>query len=92
MQRFARGLIDRHCVGADWPGFVGTVELGEPFVVETANSNAANGPVRVVGVGAVLHVAAQVGGAGLCLADVHAYQGQGELAVVAALPKHALPG
>src|SRR5262245_58670002 len=52
MQRFARALVEGHCVGADWPAFVGTVELGEPFVVETANSNAANGPVRVAGVGA----------------------------------------
>ena len=51
MQRFSRALIDGHCVGTDWPTFVGTVALGEPFVVETANSNAANGPVRVEGVG-----------------------------------------
>lgn len=186
MQRFERGLIDRHCVGADWPAFVGAVDLGERFVVETANSNAVNGPVCVrriaagdavaihvasidlggllvapnggpfyagmgpgvplalqddelawpngfrlrarpsignvavlpamtpgleallkeerpglrgwrrlvndprgkhchqdcpwLGVGAIVHLRAQVDGAGLCVADVHAYQGQGELA------------
>jgi hypothetical protein len=33
-----------------------------------------------LGAGAVLHVRAQVDGTGLCVADVHAYQGQGELA------------
>ncbi|TAK22367.1 MAG: hypothetical protein EPO26_11755 [Chloroflexota bacterium] len=51
-RRFPRSLIDSHCVGADWPTFVGEVHLGETFVVETANSNAANGPVRVAGIGA----------------------------------------
>lgn len=51
-QRFPRGLIDNHAVGADWPTFVGEVQLGESFVVETANSNAANGPIRVNAVAA----------------------------------------
>jgi acetamidase/formamidase len=38
---------------------------------------------RALGEGSILHLRAQVGGAGLCLDDVHGYIGQGELAFAA---------
>jgi acetamidase/formamidase len=38
---------------------------------------------RAIGVGATVHMKAQVDGAGLCLEDVHGYIGQGELAFAA---------
>jgi acetamidase/formamidase len=49
MQIFARQLISEHCVGAEWPEFVGRVELGESFLVETVEVGA-NGPIEVAGV------------------------------------------
>ena len=52
MQTFSRDLVDTHCVDDYWPTFVGTARLGESFVLETQNSNAANGPVRIAGVAA----------------------------------------
>ena len=50
MQVFARELIETHCPGVEWPDFLGTVHLGEPFVVETERCNRANGPIAVDGV------------------------------------------
>lgn len=49
MQVFERSLIDTHFPnpGDVWPEFIGSVNLGESFVIETQNSNAANGPVEV---------------------------------------------
>jgi acetamidase/formamidase len=197
VQVFTRDLVDTHCVEADWPAFVGTVALGESFVLETQHANAVNGPVRVAGIaagealavhveavaplepfaapnggpfywgkdprvplgyrdgylhwpqgfrlkarpsvgnlavlpaltpelegllraprsglrawrrlvndprgkhchqdcpwlgaGAVLHLRTQVDGGGLCAGDVHVYQGQGDLAVAAAIPKDLVP-
>lgn len=49
MQVFKRELIDCHCVGSQWPDFVGQVELGEPFLIETEEAGA-NGPISVSGV------------------------------------------
>lgn len=47
MKTFARESIRSHCVGAEWPDFLGHVDLCEPFVIETEQSNAANGPIAV---------------------------------------------
>jgi len=49
MQVFTRDLIQKHCVGAEWPDMLGRVELGESFVVET-ESCAPNGPIEISGV------------------------------------------
>ncbi|HIJ66418.1 MAG TPA: hypothetical protein HPP77_10760 [Candidatus Hydrogenedentes bacterium] len=50
MKRFARDLIQKHCVGAEWPDMIDCVELGESFLVETERFNMANGPIAVKGV------------------------------------------
>jgi acetamidase/formamidase len=50
MKTFTRESIHTHCVGADWPDFLGSVEIGEPFVIETERFNLANGPIAVNGV------------------------------------------
>jgi acetamidase/formamidase len=50
MQVFARDCIERHCAGLEWPAFLGRVELGERFVVETERFNRANGPIAVAGI------------------------------------------
>ena len=50
MQTFRREAIREHCVGQEWPDFLGSVELGETFVIETEQFNAANGPIAVRGV------------------------------------------
>ncbi len=49
MKTFARDLIQKHCVGSEWPDMLGCVELGESFVVET-ESCAPNGPIEIAGV------------------------------------------
>jgi acetamidase/formamidase len=38
--------VASHCVGAEWPAFLGEVALGESFVVET-ESVGANGPIAI---------------------------------------------
>jgi acetamidase/formamidase len=50
MQTFARENIHTHCVGASWPVFLGQVDLGESFVIETERSNLVNGPIAVNGI------------------------------------------
>ena len=50
MQTFERSAIHEHAVGAVWPEFLGTVQPGEPFIVETERYNAVNGPVEVASV------------------------------------------
>ena len=52
MRRFDRSLIETHFAekGQLHPDFIGSVELGESFVIETENTNDANGPVAVEGV------------------------------------------
>jgi len=50
MQIFTRDLIDTHCPGVEWPDFLGTVTLGEQFIVETERFNRANGPLAIEGV------------------------------------------
>ncbi len=47
MQTFSRDHIASHCVGAVWPEFLGSVDLGESFVVQTNAFNDANGPISV---------------------------------------------
>jgi acetamidase/formamidase len=47
MQRFTRDKIRSHDVGADWPQFLGAVQLGESFVIETEQFNNANGPIAI---------------------------------------------
>jgi amidase len=49
MRTFKRELVTTHCVGDEWPEFVGRVELGESFVVETVGCGP-NGPIEVAGV------------------------------------------
>ncbi|MHC4661002.1 MAG: acetamidase/formamidase family protein [Planctomycetota bacterium] len=51
MQVFERELISTHCVGAQWPEFLGKAAIGESFVVETVECDA-NGPIEISGVGA----------------------------------------
>lgn len=52
LKRFDRVLIRSHFAEDDQlsPDFIGSVELGESFILETENSNDANGPVSVAGV------------------------------------------
>ena len=49
MQIFARQNIHTHCVGSPWPDFLGQVDLGESFVIETERFNLVNGPIAVDG-------------------------------------------
>jgi hypothetical protein len=50
MQVFTRDRIETHCAGVEWPDFLGSVEPGERFVVETERSNRVNGPIAVEGI------------------------------------------
>jgi acetamidase/formamidase len=50
MKTFTRASIRTHCVGAEWPDFLGSVDIGESFVIETERLNLANGPIAVNGV------------------------------------------
>lgn len=59
MQAFTHEAIHTHCVGAEWPTFMGTVALGESFVVETEEVGA-NGPIEIEGVRAGEAVAIHV--------------------------------
>lgn len=52
MQVFPRSAIDTHQVGVDWPAFLGMVQIGEPFVIETERFKAVNGPIRIEGLAA----------------------------------------
>jgi hypothetical protein len=47
MQVFTRDLIETHCAGLAWPKFLGSVQLGERFVVETERFNRVNGPIAI---------------------------------------------
>ena len=47
MQVFPRSAIQIHSVGVEWPEFLGAVQLGETFAIETERHNAVNGPIRV---------------------------------------------
>ncbi len=53
MQIFKREQIRSHCVGVEWPDFLGEVRLGESFIIETEQFNNANGPLAIPGVKAV---------------------------------------
>jgi acetamidase/formamidase len=50
MQIFPREHIHNHCPGQEWPEFLGRVQLGESFVIETERFNLANGPLAVEGI------------------------------------------
>jgi acetamidase/formamidase len=50
VQVFKRESIHSHCVGAEWPDFLGKVQLGESFIIETEQFNLANGPIAIAGV------------------------------------------
>ncbi|MBC7235670.1 MAG: acetamidase/formamidase family protein [Chloroflexi bacterium] len=52
MQRFSRAAIHTHSVGAEWPEFLGTVHLGESFLIETERDGEVNGPLRIEGIAA----------------------------------------
>lgn len=52
MKVFKRELIHTHCVGKEWPDFVGKVELEESFIIETERFWLANGPVEIEGINA----------------------------------------
>ena len=47
MQVFQRDLIETHCPGTEWPEFLGSVKVGESFVVETERFNRVNGPIAI---------------------------------------------
>ena len=47
MQIFTRNLIHEHCAGVEWPDFLGEVQLGESFIIETERFNLVNGPIAV---------------------------------------------
>ena len=47
MQIFKRESIHSHCVGHEWPDFLGSVDLDESFMVETERFNLVNGPIAV---------------------------------------------
>ena len=59
MKRFRREEVERHCVGDEWPEFLGEVALGQSFAVETVGCGV-NGPIRVTGVQAGDAVAVHV--------------------------------
>lgn len=50
MKIFPRESIGNHCVGQEWPEFLGKVRLGDSFIIETEQFNSANGPIAVEGV------------------------------------------
>jgi acetamidase/formamidase len=50
MKVFKRDSIRNHCVGAEWPEFLGEVQLGASFTIETEQSNNVNGPIAVEGI------------------------------------------
>ena len=60
MHVFPRSAIGSHCVGAQWPDFLGSVRLGESFVIEIERSKPVNGPVRIEGVKAGDAIAIQI--------------------------------
>jgi len=62
VRTFKREHIHTHCVGAEWPGFLGEVALGESFFIETERFNLANGPIAVAGVRAGDDIAVHVEG------------------------------
>lgn len=49
MQLFERQALRCHCIGARWPDFLGRVQLGESFIIETESCNP-NGPIEIAGV------------------------------------------
>ena len=60
MQKFPRSAIDRHAVGVQWPDFLGSVRLGESFVIETERYKLVNGPIRIEGVATGDAIAIQI--------------------------------
>ncbi|MEW6750037.1 MAG: hypothetical protein AB1505_03560 [Candidatus Latescibacterota bacterium] len=64
MKRFDRALIRSHCAedGQLAPSFIGSVALGESFILETEDSNDANGPLAVEGVRAGEAIAVEIEG------------------------------
>ena len=60
VQAFDREHTHAHSVGEEWPSFLGQVQLGEPFVIETERFNLVDGPIAVAGVrageGIAMHV------------------------------------
>lgn len=60
MKVFKRENIHTHCVGQEWPEFLGSVRLGESFIIETEQFNLVNGPLAVAGVQAGEPIAVHV--------------------------------
>ena len=60
MQVFARSAIGSHSVGVEWPEFLGTVQIGESFVIETERFNAVNGPIRIAEIAASEAIAVHI--------------------------------
>jgi hypothetical protein len=50
MKTFSRDQIETHCAGVEWPEFLGSIKLGESFVVETERFNRVNGPIAIDGI------------------------------------------
>jgi len=47
VQIFRSDLIETYCPGTEWPELLGSVKVGESFVVETERFNRVNGPIAV---------------------------------------------
>jgi acetamidase/formamidase len=62
MKHFNREHIRTHFQGAEWPEFLGRVEIGETFVIETERFNLANGPIKIDGVRAGEPIAVHIEG------------------------------
>lgn len=60
MQVFTRDNVHTHSVSAEWPEMLGTVALGESFVVETIRLNPVSGPIGIVGVQAGDNIAIHI--------------------------------
>ncbi|MCC7409285.1 MAG: acetamidase/formamidase family protein [Phycisphaeraceae bacterium] len=71
----SRQMSDGKCF---WPN-----ERGWRRVVNDPRGKHCHQDCSALGVGATIHLKAQVDGAGLCLADVHGYIGQGEMGFAA---------
>lgn len=50
MKIFTRDMVYKHCVGTVWPEFLGEVEIGESFIIETERFNKVNGPICINGI------------------------------------------
>ncbi|MFC2015146.1 hypothetical protein ACFLUP_04060 [Chloroflexota bacterium] len=50
MKIFTRDMIHEHCIGIEWPEFLGELRIGESFTIETERFNLVNGPIAIKGI------------------------------------------